>query len=66
MQPISQTPHDLNSELLVRYSRHVYNNKLLVRYSSHDLNNGPFNEWTILDHLNTEPNKFAIQIPLYT
>ena len=54
MQPISQTMYDLNSELLVRYSSHVLNNKLLVRYSSHGLNNEPFNEQTILDHLNTE------------
>ena len=28
--------------------------KLLVRYSSHDLNNEPFNERTVLEHLNTE------------
>ena len=41
MQPICQTPYDLNRELL-------------FHYSSHDLNNKPFNEQTVLDHLNTE------------
>ena len=41
MQPISQTPYDLNNEPL-------------VRYSGHGLNNEPFNEQTVLDHLNTE------------
>ena len=40
-QPISQTPYDLNKELL-------------VRYSGHGLNNKPFNERTNLDHLNTK------------
>ena len=40
-QSFSQTIYDLNSELL-------------VCYLSHDLNNEPFNEQTILDHLNTE------------
>ena len=37
------------------------NNKLLGRYSSHDLNNKLFEEWTILDHLNTK--LVDIQIP---
>ena len=41
MQPLSQTTYDLKSELL-------------VCYSSHYLNNKPFDERTILDHLNTE------------
>ena len=41
MQLISQTPYDRNS-------------KLLVGYLSHDLNNKPFDEQTILGHLNTE------------
>ena len=40
-QHISQTTYDLN-------------NKLLVPYSSLDLNNKPFDEQTVLDHLNTE------------
>ena len=53
-QPISQTPYDLNSKLLVCYSSHVLNKELLVRYSSHDLNNKPFKEQTVLDHSNTE------------
>ena len=30
------------------------NSNILVRYSRHGLNNGPFNEWTVLDHLNTK------------
>ena len=30
------------------------NSKLLVKYSSHGLKRGPFDERTILDHLNTE------------
>ena len=59
-QPIIQTPYDPKSERLVHFSSHVLNNKLLVHYSSHDLNNQPFNEQTILDHLNTE---LFIQIP---
>ena len=46
--------YDLNSEILVHYSIHVLNNKLLLRYSSQDLNNEPFNQQTILDHLNTK------------
>ena len=40
-QPISQKPYDLNNELL-------------VRYSGHGLNNEPFDEQTVLAHLNTE------------
>ena len=40
MQPISQTPYDMNDELL-------------VCYSGHGLNNGPFDEQTVLNHLNT-------------
>ena len=31
--------HDLNNELLVRYSSHDLNSELLVRYSNGDLNN---------------------------
>ena len=54
MQPISQTTYDLNSKLLVRYSSHVLNEELLVCYSSYDLKSKPFEERTILDHLNTE------------
>ena len=53
-QPISQTPDDLNNELLVGYSSHGLNNELLVGYSGHGLNNKPFDERTVLDHLNTE------------
>ena len=41
MQPISHTTYDLN-------------NKQLVLFSNHDPNNKPFDERTILDHLNTE------------
>ena len=40
-QPISQTPYDLNSQLL-------------ICYSSHGLNNEPYDEPTVLDHSNTE------------
>ena len=58
-QPISQTPYDLNNELLVRYSGHGLNNKLLVRYSGHGLNNEPFDEPTVLDHSNTELVRFS-------
>ena len=43
---ISQTTYNLNSELL-------------VCYSSHDLNNEPFNEQTILDHLNTKLVRYS-------
>ena len=60
-QPISQTPYDLNNELLVRYSSHGPNNKLLVRYSGHGSNSEPFDERIVLDHLNTE--LVASQIP---
>ena len=48
IQAISQTPYDLN-------------NKLLVRYLGHGLNNKPFDEQTLLNHLNTK--LVAIQIP---
>ena len=41
MQSISQTPYDLNNELL-------------VRNSGHGLNNEPFDGRTVLDHSNTE------------
>ena len=58
-QPISQTPYDLNNELLVRYSGHGLNNELLVRYSGHGLNNEPFGNRTILDHLNTELVRYS-------
>ena len=52
-QPVSQTPYDLNNELLVRYSSYGLINKLLVYYSGHGLNNEPFDEQTVLDYLNT-------------
>ena len=42
MQPISQTPYDLNNKKLVPYLSHGLNNKLLVRYSGHGLNNESF------------------------
>ena len=58
-QPISQTPYDLNNELLVRYSGHGLNNELLVRYSGHGLNNEPFGNRTILDHLNNELVRYS-------
>ena len=45
-QPISQTPYDLN-------------NQLLFRYSGHGLNNEPFDEPTVLDHSNTELVRFS-------
>ena len=54
IQAISQASYDLNSELLVCYSKHVLNNELLVYYSSHDLNNEPFDERTVLNHPNDE------------
>ena len=41
MQPIIQTAYNMNNEPS-------------VHYSSHDLNKEPFDEQTILDHLNTE------------
>ena len=40
--------------MLVSYSGHGLNNELLVHYSGHGLNNKPFDEQTVLDHLNTE------------
>ena len=32
------------------------NSKLLVRYLRHGMNNGPFEDQTVLDHLNTDPH----------
>ena len=58
-QPISQTPYDLNNELLFRYSGHGLNNKLLVCYSGNGLNNEPFNKRTVLDHTNTELVRYS-------
>ena len=46
MQFGCQTFYHLNSELLVRYSRH-------------GLNNWPFNERTVLDHLNTQIVRYS-------
>ena len=46
MQTISQTPFDLN-------------NDLFVRYSGHGLNNEPFDERTVLDHLNTKLVRYS-------
>ena len=45
-QPISQTPHDLNNERI-------------VRYSGHGLNTEPFDERTVLDHLNTKLVRYS-------
>ena len=46
MQPLSQTPYDLNDERL-------------ACYSSHDLNNKPFIDLTGLDKLNTETVRYS-------
>ena len=46
MQPISQTPYDLNNELL-------------FRYSGHGLNNEPFGNRTTLDHSNTKLIRYS-------
>ena len=45
-QPFSQTPYDLNNELL-------------VCYPGNGLNNQPFDEQTVLDHLKTELVRYS-------
>ena len=47
------------NKLLVSYSGHGFNNELLVGYSGHGLNNEPFNERTVLDHLNPELVRYS-------
>ena len=54
VQPMSQTPYDLNNKLLVHYSSHSLYTELVVCFSSHDLNNEPFNDPTGFDHSNTK------------